>query len=245
MNPLLGLLSAEERTWLDERSSIRRCRAGELLVQEGQDPGHIFFLVRGAIRVFHRIATGREIVVMFCRAPAIFGEIEVVLGVAHIENVAVLEHDTEVLLVPRAVFLELLERNARVTLAMLRDTCSKLAMASHNQKALACQDVRTRLATFLVAYALFDGDVLGPGHVRIRAHLTQDDMAAALGVTRRAVADEVARWQKLGVLERADGRYVIQQLAALSSEAAPEHIGLVYDSASGLVVLPPAPAPPA
>jgi hypothetical protein len=63
-------------------------------------------------------------------------------------------------------------------------------------------------------------------------------MAAALGVTRRAVAQEIARWTKLGVLDRADGRYVVRQMGALSSEAATAHIGLVYDGTVGLVVVP-------
>ena len=135
----------------------------------------------------------------------------------HIENVAAMEDGTEILAVPRAVFLELIERDPRVTLALLHDTCAKLAMASHNQKALACQDVRTRLATFLVSYAMFDGAPRGATEVRICAPLTQDDMAAALGVTRRAVAQEIARWTKLGVLDREPVGAVLRVPAAAES----------------------------
>jgi predicted transcriptional regulator of viral defense system len=85
---------------------------------------------------------------------------------------------------------------------------------------------------------MFDGAPSGTAEVRIRAQLTQDDMAAALGVTRRAVAQEIARWTKLGVLDRDEGRYVVRQMGALSNEAATAHIGLVYDGTSGLVVVP-------
>lgn len=240
-SPILAALTADEWQRLESGSSVLRFRSGEAVVVEQQEPTAIFFLLSGAIRVFHRGAAAREIVVMFCRAPAMFGEIEVVLGVPHIENVAAMVDDTEILAVPRALVLELLEENARVAVALLRDTCSKLAMASHNQKALFCQDVRTRLATFLVSYAMFEGEP-GDGTVRIRAHLTQDDMAAALGVTRRAVADEISRWTKGGVLDRQGGHYVVLQLDRLCAEAATAHIGLVFDSAAGLVVVPGNPA---
>ncbi|HUS64456.1 MAG TPA: Crp/Fnr family transcriptional regulator [Kofleriaceae bacterium] len=237
-DPILDTLDAATRQEVEAASRVLRFRSGEHVIVEGQEPDAIYFLRRGAIRVYHRGVAEREIVVMFCRAPAMFGEIEVIRGVPHIENVASMTDDTEILAVPRAVFLALMEREPRVTLALLHDTCAKLAMASHNQKALACQDVRTRLATFLVSYAMFDGAPRGAAEVRIRAQLTQDDMAAALGVTRRAVAQEIARWTKLGVLDRDDGRYVVRQMAALSNEAATAHIGLVYDGTVGLVVVP-------
>lgn len=242
-SPILDALTADERLEVDRAATVRRFGAGQPVLVEGEEPTAIHFLRAGAIRVFHRGGAGREIVVMFCRAPAMFGEIEVVLGVPHIENVAAVADDTEILAVPRATVLWLLDRNPRIAVALLRDTCAKLAMASHNQKALATQDVRTRLATFLVSYAMFDGVGRTATEVRIRARLTQDDMAAALGVTRRAVADEISRWSKLGALDREAGHYVIRRLDLLSSEAATAHIGLVYDSASGLVVVAGGPPP--
>ena len=237
-DPILDTLDAATRAKVESESSLLRFRGGDQVIEEGQGADAVYFLRRGAIRIYHRGAANREIVVMFCRAPAMFGEVEAIHDVPHFVNVVAMTDDTEILAVPRAVFLDLLERDPLLTRALLRDTCAKLRMASYNQKALACQDVRTRLATFLVAYAMFDGAPTGPAEVRIRAQLTQDDMAAALGVTRRAVAQEIARWTKLGILDRDDGRYVVRQMGALSGEAATAHIGLVYDGAIGLVVVP-------
>ena len=237
-DPILDTLDAETRQKVEAASQVLRFRSGDHVIEAGQGADFIYFLRRGAIRIYHRGPADREIVVMFCRAPAMFGEVEVIHDVPHFVNVAAMSDGTEILAVPRAVFLDLLERDPLLTRALLRDTSAKLRMASYNQKALATQDVRTRLATFLVAYAMFDGAPRGPSELRIRAQLTQDDMAAALGVTRRAVAQEIARWTKLGVLDRDEGRYVVCQMGALSGEAATAHIGLVYDGSVGLVVVP-------
>ena len=234
-NPIFDALDDRARAALKAQSRFHAYEAGEFLLVE-HDPGaHVFLLESGAARIFHMSPSGLEVAVMFCRAPSLFGEIEVVLDIAHIENVVALER-CECWLIPKLAFKEVLAASAKVTMALLKDTCAKLAMASHNQKALASQSVATRLATLLVSYAHFDGRRVGDATI-LSASLTQDRMAEALGVTRRAVALEVGRWQKRGVFVRGPQGYEIRDLAALSSEAAPEQIGLTYDSARGLIVM--------
>jgi CRP/FNR family cyclic AMP-dependent transcriptional regulator len=235
-NPIFDALDDRARAALKAASRYAEYTTGEFLLVE-HDPGaHVFLLESGAARIFHLSPSGLEVAVMFCRAPSLFGEIEVLLDIAHIENVVALE-PSACWLVPKAHFKSVLESSAKVTTALLKDTCAKLAMASHNQKALASQTVATRLATLLVAYAQFDGKRVGDITV-LNASLTQDRMAEALGVTRRAVAREVDRWRKAGIFQRGKtGSYEIRNLAVLSREAAPEQIGLTYDSARGLIVM--------
>ena len=103
-DPILDTLDAATRQEVEAASRVLRFRSGEHVIVEGQEPDAIYFLRRGAIRVYHRGVADREIVVMFCRAPAMFGEIEVIRGVPHIENVASMTDDTEILAVPRAAF---------------------------------------------------------------------------------------------------------------------------------------------
>ena len=234
-NPIFDSLDERDRAALKAAARHKVAEAGESLLVE-HDPGdHVFLLEQGAARIFHLSQGGIEVAVMFCRAPSLFGEIEVVLDIAHIENVVTLEK-SECWLVPKAYFRQLLDSKPRLTQALLKDTCAKLAMASHNQKALASQPVATRLATLLVSYAHFDGKHTPLG-TALNTSLTQDRMAEALGVTRRAVAKEMARWMSDEVLRREGGGYLIRNLAAISREAAPEQIGLTYDSARGLVVM--------
>ncbi len=225
-NPVFAALSREERLTLRQRGVLKRYQERERVLSEGDEPEHVYALVSGSVRVFHASPSGLEVVVKIFKPPSIFGEMEVITGLPFLENVAALEA-TELVLIPREVFLAVLQAHHGVTLALLRDVCARLCIASHNEKSLAFHDVRTRLANFLVCYAAFDGEQTPTG-VRLRLRLTQDDMATALGVTRRAVAKEITRWQKGGVIERSGGRYLIRDLDRLSEEAAELHLAVTY-----------------
>jgi CRP/FNR family transcriptional regulator, cyclic AMP receptor protein len=224
-NPVFARLTSQDRLRLCAEARLRSYAAREVVIQEKDEP-RVFILVKGSVRVYHTSPNGLEVVVKIFKPPSIFGEDKVIVGMPFLENVAALE-SAEVLEIPRAVFLELLARQHTVALALLTDVCARLAIASHNERSLAFHDVRTRLANFLVHYAEFDGKTTARG-VLIRLRLTQDDMAQALGVTRRAVAKEIIRWKKDGLLEQNAGRYLIRDMHRLAAEAADPQLGISY-----------------
>jgi CRP-like cAMP-binding protein len=237
-NPVFASLTSSELETLASRSILRRFDARATVLSDGDDPEHVYALTSGSVRVFHASPTGLEVVVKIFKPPSVFGEMEVISRLPFLENVATLE-ESEVILIPAEVFLAFVRSHQGMTLALLVDVCARLCIASHNEKGLAFHDVRTRLANFLVCYAAFDGEPTASG-VRIRLRLTQDDMATALGVTRRAVAKEILRWQRDGVIERSQGRYLIRDQEALSREAAALHLSVTYKIGGELHVVPPA-----
>ena len=175
--PLLAAFDAEAREALLAAARRRTVAAGEAILVEGDPVRCAYIVLSGTARVFHRSPLGVELVVMFCRGPALFGELEVVLDRAHIENVSAVDA-CELLELPAAAFRAAYTADARGAVALLEHGYAMLAMASHNQKALAFQDVRTRLATLLCAYAAFDG-TLAPDGTLVRTKMTQDDLASA------------------------------------------------------------------
>jgi CRP-like cAMP-binding protein len=230
-------VAPEARRELAAASRLETFEPHGVVLSEGKPSSCVYLLVSGAIRVFHLSAGGLEVVVMFCRAPSLFGEIEAVLGIPHIENVTALER-SELLFIPNDRFLHHLECDAAFARTMVADVCAKLAMASHNQKALAFQDISTRLATLLISYAAFDGKRMLDG-IELELPITQDDMANALGITRRAVSKTITRWLDGGLISRRGGRYVLHKIRELTELAAAAHIGLGYDNQTGLTIIQP------
>lgn len=225
-NPIFTSLDPQARAVLERRSTRRLYEPRALVLAEGDDPDHVYVLVKGSVRVFHASPSGLEVVVKVFKPPSVFGEMEVISDLPFLQSVDALE-PSEILLIPREVFLELIETHHGATLALLRDVCARLCIASHNEKSLAFHDVRTRLANFLCCYAEFDGEQT-PRGIRLRLRLTQDDMSTALGVTRRAVAKEMIRWQKMGLVTRERGHYVIRELSTLAGEASTLHLAVTY-----------------
>src|SRR5688500_6444269 len=86
-------------------------RQKRTLLKESEPAEHVFFLLTGSVRVFHRSPEGVELLLKLFRAPVMFGEMEVIARRPFLEHVITLEPST-VLLIPAQVFLQLLEHQA-------------------------------------------------------------------------------------------------------------------------------------
>lgn len=231
-NPIFARVKPADRPRYEARCRVQRYQARDVVLEEGDEPGFLYALLAGSVRVYHASPGGLEVILKIFRAPAVFGEMEAIVGIPMLENVACLE-PVELLIVPRDLLLEEIDGNHAIAAALLRDVCARLCIASQNEKSLAFHSIRERLAHFLCNYAECDGEATSRG-TRIRVKLSQDSMAAALGVTRRSIATEVIRWQKLGLLEQRAGHYVVLEPVALAREAGQLELGLHYSLDRGL-----------
>jgi CRP-like cAMP-binding protein len=223
-NPIFSIASPAARELLIERSALKTYARGERILVEGQAAENVYALERGAVRVFHHSPKGDEVVLKLFRAPAIFGEAEALGGMLHQEHVSAVE-ESELLVMPVRAVVSLLREEPICAIRMLVDVASRLAIAAYNEKSLAFNPLTIRLANYLLDYARWTN----PSDAReVRLDLTQDDMAAAVGGTRRSVAKDVIAWQKEGVLERRGRHYIIRDLEALERYSDPNRLKLAY-----------------
>jgi CRP/FNR family transcriptional regulator, cyclic AMP receptor protein len=223
-NPVFSRLGPGLRQRLVAGSTRRRYAQGERILSEGEPADRIFALEQGRVRVFHASPDGLEVLLKIFHAPAIFGEAEALSGAPYVENVDAVE-PCEILVLPPSLLLDVLRADAAAAVEMLVDVASRLAIAAQNQKSLAFDPITVRLANYLVDLATFASST------NLELRITQDDMAAAVGATRRSIAKDVATWQHKGILVRRGDRYVIEDLEALRGFADDNHRGLSYSIA--------------
>src|SRR6185369_14656869 len=96
---------------------------------------------------------------------------------------------------------------------------------SENEKSLAFDPLSVRLADYLLDFAEWTRPA-GADDLTVR--LTQDDMANAMGTTRRAVAGVMSAWQREGLVERREREYVIVDRGAFRQKGRPNRLGLTY-----------------
>jgi CRP-like cAMP-binding protein len=224
-NPIFQRLPRASRARLIGRSQVREIPRGQRIRSAGDSSEVIFALTQGSARVFHLAETGHEVVVNLFRAPAVFGEGEALLGRPVVDNIEALE-DCTVLFMPVADVLVALRDDVDAALHLLTDMASRLAIASANQRSLAFEPMAMRLATYLLHFASTSTAEDGVPSVS----LTQEQMAAAIGVTRRPVARQVSAWQREGILLRAGGGYRIRDLAALRARANVDRQNLAHST---------------
>lgn len=214
---LLGSLDPSILQAVLRASKLVQYRGKRPVIREGDPSSQVFCLLAGSVRVFHRREEA-EILVKLFRAPAIFGETEVLAGIPFMLNATTLER-CDILHVPAPSFRELVRTQAKFAQLLALDLSRSLCVASAHQRALVFNDIEKRLANLLLDYADLAGRPV-EGGVRLEIALSQDGMAKDLGVSRKAVTLTLLRFKDEGLIDKVDARYVVRDSAALAARSA-------------------------
>jgi CRP-like cAMP-binding protein len=166
------------------------------------------------------------VLVKLFRAPALFGEMEVMAERPFLEYVMTLEYST-ILQVPSDLFHKLVRSQPRFAQAIAVDLAARLCIATHNERALAFDDVETRLANLLLDYAQFFGAPEGNGAIRLTVPLSQESMARDLAVSRKSLTRSLLKLKREGLLDKNNARYVLRDIDAIRSRGSGT-LGLNY-----------------
>ncbi|MCA9665344.1 MAG: Crp/Fnr family transcriptional regulator [Myxococcales bacterium] len=223
-NPIFRHASSASVAALCEASTARTFAAEEIILREGEPAELVYALDSGSVRVFHGAPRAKQIVVKLFRGPCFFGEAEAFARIPWLVSAAAVEQASILCMPPRAM-LEFLRREPECAVRMVIDVGVRLAIASYHERSLAFDPSTIRLANYLLDY----GAHANPEREqRWRIDLTQEAMAAAIGVTRRSVAADMAAWQKEGILAREDGAYIVLDVDALVRYGDPGRMSLSY-----------------
>lgn len=216
-HPMLARLHREVLESLLAQSRLVPYRAGRPVLREGAAPEHVYCLIEGAVRVFHRNGEGEEILVKLFKAPALFGEMEVLVGSRFLEHVSTIE-PSRILHVPAAWFRRLVETDASFCRALVVDLSARLCIATQNERALAFLDADSRIANLLLDYASVASRPDGDGLI-LEVRLTQDGIARDLALSRKTVTRTLQRFRTEGIISKRGGRYVLHDLPGLEARS--------------------------
>jgi CRP-like cAMP-binding protein len=210
---LFPLLDPQERERFVAAARPRSWRAGASIFAK-DDPGSSMMLVRtGAVRIGYPSPDGRSFILAEFGPGAVFGEIALLDGGPRSADADAVT-DCTLLVFERRDFLPLLQRNWRLTEAVLRVICDRLRRADAYIADLAYSDLPGRLAKALIDRAQLAADG-GPAYVSD----TQGALAAMVGGSREAVNRCLRKWQQAGLIAVADGRIILPDADALARAA--------------------------
>lgn len=169
---------------------------GEYLFHEG-DPIHGFYVVqRGAVNVHRVSAAGKEQVIHIFRAGESFAEAALVMDQGYPASARALE-PTQVLLIPKNKFRELLRRKPELSLGMLCALSGRLHMVVSRLEDLTLKNVETRLANWLIRRC---PDRYSEKAVRIELRMTKRTLAAELGTISETLSRSLAKFRAAKLL---------------------------------------------
>lgn len=203
--PDLAALDAPARARL-ERITPMLAPAGTVLFRPGEAVKGYVIVLKGKIGVHLVGPTGRDI--LLYRVERGQSCIQSTLGLMGGEDYsaeAVAEQDTRLVLMPREVFLELIDSSAGFRRMVFAAFAERMQTMMHVLERIAFQRVEARLAAHLLAQADDEG--------RVRA--TQQELATAIGSAREVISRRLDVLAKRGWIAQERGETRILSPEAL------------------------------
>ncbi len=186
----------------------RRFRRGDIIFHAG-DPGDaLFIIVTGEVKISVPSEAGEEAILVTLRDGDVFGELALLDGAPRSASAAALTA-TETVILPRDRFRELVATEPAVRDSLLASLAAELRRLTTHVEELHFLDITGRLAARLVRLASEAGAPDAGGAIRLRATLTQAELASMVGCTRQSVNKLLGQFSDDGLvrLER-DGIWV-------------------------------------
>ncbi len=212
---ILDELSEGERAFFYQKSHNKKYSKGSIIFSPGDQGNLIYYVLSGSVKIYSLSGCGKEIIHWFCQPKDFFGLAEVCGGEMRTVLAEAVE-DTEALCINRANFEELISRNPRIAIFIMRILGSRIRQAHETIKDLVACDVRSRMAQLLVKLGQLCGSTCND-IVTIEKKFTHQEMANMIGATRTTVTEVMNEFRKSGFIECDGSRITILDYARLSS----------------------------
>ncbi len=205
----LRRLSAADRSGLLKLAARRHYERGEFVFESGSPGNNVYILEEGRAKVFKLAESGREMILWFCFPGEIFGLAEISAGGGNREVFAQVCTPALIHCVSREAFVGFLSTHPDTAARVMDLLACRMRTLGEMLLNLASDDVRTRLIKLLTRLCARYGQHDGGIHY-LEIPLTHQDMADMIGTSRQTVTSEINHLKRLGLLDTAGHRVVIQ-----------------------------------
>jgi CRP-like cAMP-binding protein len=202
-------------TTLERLASLATRRTydkGAVIFAQGDRGDALFGVVAGRVRISATGSGGQEVFLNIMEPGDAFGEIAVMDGLPRTAAATALD-DTAVIVIKRNDFLELLEREPRAAIHLLKLLCERLRWTSELVEESAFLAGPARLAKRLLILASLHGRATGVG--RLELQISQAELARFLGISRQIVNQNLSEWRRREWVDLGRSKIVIRNAEAL------------------------------
>jgi CRP-like cAMP-binding protein len=171
----------------------------DVILMEDEVGTALFVIVKGKVKVARTSGDGREVILTILTESDFFGEMAILDGQTRSATVVAIE-DTELFLIQRNDFINLLKEYPEVAISLLQELTKRLRSADAKIKALSLKDAEGKVATVLLQLA-DDVGRIKHGKVEIEKLPLQQDLANMAGTSRETISRTIHSFAKKGLVE--------------------------------------------
>lgn len=190
-NPFFAELDAEGIAAVAALCVTRRLETGEILFLKGDPADALYAVRRGQIRIATGTDAGRRLTLNLLGPGDVFGEVALLDGQPRTAE-AVATESTELFMVRRRDFLDLLERRPAFAIRIIELLCQRIRWMSERMEESVLLPLSDRLARRLIALSEDYGADLT---------VSQEELAVFVGATRESVNRQLQTWKRQGLVE--------------------------------------------
>ncbi len=196
---------------------LRRLEDGQRLHAQGDLPDGLYGVSTGAMRISSTGADGREALLTILSPGNWFGEISLFDGLPRTHDAHAMG-PTEVLVIPRREFHQLLERRPELYPHFMRLLCLRLRQSFSMLEDSALLPLPARLAKRLLMHAQQYSEP-GPGGDRLSIQLSQETLGLMLNSSRQSINRLLKQFEQAGWVQIHYSQISILDEAALTRVA--------------------------
>jgi CRP-like cAMP-binding protein len=174
-------------------------KKNEIILLEEEVGTALFVIVFGKVKVARTSPDGREVILTILSDSDFFGEMAILDGQTRSATVVAIE-DSELFLIQRNDFINLLKEFPEVAIALLQELTKRLRAADSKIKALSLKDAEGKVATVILQLA-DDVGKIKQGKVEIDKLPLQQDLANMAGTSRETISRTLHSFSKKGLIE--------------------------------------------
>ncbi len=177
----------------------QKYKKGNIVVLEQESGAALFVIITGKVKVVRTDEDGREVILSMFGPGEFFGEMSLLDGLARSASV-VATVKSELFMIHRRDFLQLLEEYPQVAISLLAELAMRIRKADMQIKSLSLKDAAGRVANVLLMLS-DDLGVFRKGKVEIEDLPLQQDIANMAGTSRETVSRMIHHFIRNGELE--------------------------------------------
>ncbi len=202
---LFESLDQQELEALSDVTFTRTFSKDNVIILAEEEGDTLFILKKGQVKVSIVSEGGREVILSLLGPGSVFGELSLLDGKPRSANVVAIE-ETDLLMLRRADFLQLIYKTPQIATALLAELATRMRKTDRQIEGLALLDVTSRISDTLLQLATEQGSETTDG-VTIESRPTHQELANMSGTTRETVSRVLKRLEGQGYINR-NGRKI-------------------------------------
>jgi DNA-binding response OmpR family regulator len=204
--------SANLRLTSDERD-IYNYKKKNVLYAEGQRPKVVYFVVNGKIKIYKTSADGKELITSISGQGDFLGYTAILENTNYRDNAEALE-DSELMLIPREDFLELITNDTRIAKQFISIITKNIVEKEESLLNLTYNSLRKKVAYGLSQLA---EKYKQPEKEKIVLDISRENLAHIVGVATESLIRTLADFKSEGLIDIQTGKVILLDLGKLKN----------------------------